>query len=105
MYVQCYYDNNKLIIIGSDSEIRYFSLKKRFCNVHNLGVSYRLGWLKGALLNLSRGASYTWMRLIPKYIQRTEQVPVELDISAIEEYILLLLMIQKQNLLCLNIHN
>ena len=30
---------------------------------------------------------------ICNFIQRTEQVPVELDISAIEEYILLLLLL------------
>ena len=36
---------------------------------------------------------------ICNFIQRTEQVPVELDISAIEEYILLLLFTWKTRLM------
>ena len=32
---------------------------------------------------------------ICNFIQRTEQVPIELDISAIEDYILLLLLLKK----------
>ena len=35
---------------------------------------------------------------ICNFIQHTEQVPVELDISAIEEYILLLLLTDKENI-------
>ena len=43
---------------------------------------------------------------ICNFIQRTEQVPVELDISAIEEYILLLLLLlisQCSLVLCIHI--
>ena len=43
---------------------------------------------------------------ICNFIQRTEQVPVELDISAIEEYILLLLLVLEvfqKTLMLLNI--
>ena len=62
-----------MIIIGSDSEIMYFPPSFHFkkCLV-KFTIEVRLirGFRqKGAFSALSRGASYTRMRLIPEYIR------------------------------------
>ena len=63
-----------MIIIGSDSEIMYspppsFHFKKGLAKF-TIEVRLIRGFRqKGAFSALSRGASYTWMRLIPEYIR------------------------------------
>ena len=62
-----------MIIIGSDSEIMYFPPSFHFKKgLAKFTIEVRLirGFRqKGAFSALSRGASYTRMRLIPEYIR------------------------------------
>ena len=59
-----------MIIIGSDSEIMYFPPSFHFKKgLAKFTIEVRGFRQKGAFSALSRGASYTRMRLIPEYIR------------------------------------